>query len=205
MAPGRFDAGDQGQSQTIAGTVQEGRPVIKPLGVMLILGVVLALALCLLLALGGLAYCIRRRARKKAVVLGIVSAAIAVFCAWAVYWVAPKGGRTIAQMDLPDGRTFVVRHYRFGWTEYPKVRFYARDKEGAWTSFALIAELVNPNDTSLVLDASRQEVEVAPAGWYRIQANDFVNIDGSRGPTWQLPLDIEPGEEDIYDRTAYSQ
>ncbi|MCC6696676.1 MAG: hypothetical protein IT365_13685 [Candidatus Hydrogenedentes bacterium] len=177
-----------------------------PLGVLLVLAVVSVLVLCLILAFAGIVLCIRRRARKTAIALVIVSAAIAVLCVWAVYWVAPKGGRTIAQLDLPDGRTFVVRHYRFGWTEYPKVRFYARNKEGAWTSFMLIAELVNPNDTSLVMDASRQEVEVAPiGGWYRIKENGFLNIDGSWGPTRQLPPGVEPGAEDIYDRAAYSQ
>ena len=172
--------------------------MIKPMGVLLVLGIVLALVLCLVLALWGIVHCIRSRARKTAVVLGIAAVGIVVFDAWAIYAVAPKGGRTIAQLELSDGRACVVRHYRSGWLEYPKVRFYARDTQGVWTSFVVISELVNPNSTSLVPDASAQKVQVPGVGWYRIQDNDFVNPDGSRGTTCQLPPGIEPGEEDIY-------
>jgi len=171
--------------------------VIKPMGVLLVLGLVLALVLCLVPVLLGIVHCIRSRARKTAVVLGIAVVGIVVFDAWAICAVAPKGARTIAQLEFPDGRAFVVRHYRSGWFEYPKVRFYARNTEGVWTSFVVISELVNPNSAWLVLDASAQEVQ-APGGWYRIQDNEFVNPDGSRGATRQLTPGIEPGEEDIY-------
>jgi hypothetical protein len=165
-------------------------------GVLVVLGVVLVLILCLLFVLWGL---VRNGRRKTASVLGIAALGIVAVVMWAIYTVAPKGGRTIAQLELADGRAFVVRHYRYEWTEYPKVRFYARDTEGAWTSFVLIAELVNPNATSLVLDPSEQKVEVAPTGgWYRIPDNDFVNIDGSWCTAQQLPPGIEPGEEDIH-------
>jgi len=169
--------------------------VIKPLGVLLVLVVVLSLVLFLVLALWGIVHCVRSGARKTAVVLGIAVVGIAVYSACAIYAMAPRGGRTIAQLELSDGRAFVVRHYRSGWLEYPKARFYARDTEGAWTSFALISELVNANATSLVLDASGQEVEMAGVGSYRIQDNDFVSVDGSRGTKQQLPPGIEPGQE----------
>jgi hypothetical protein len=149
--------------------------------------------------LWGLVRCIRSRKRETAAVLGIAAVGIIAFDTWAICTVAPKGGRTIAQLELADGQAFVVRHYRYGWTEYPKVRFYARNTQGAWTSFALIAELVNPNGTSLELDASEQKVEVAPTGgWYRIPDNDFLNIDGSWCTARQLPPGIEPGEENIH-------
>jgi len=172
--------------------------VIKPLGVLVVLGCVLVLVLCLFLALWGIVRCMRRRARKTAAVLGIAAVGIAVLSACAICAVAPKGGRTIAQLDLADGCAFVVRHYRHGWFEYPKVRFYSRDMQGAWTSFALIAELVDPNDTTLVLDASEQEIEVPGVGCYSIRNNDFVNVDGSRGTKWQLPPGVEPADEDIH-------
>ncbi len=178
--------------------------MIKPMGVLLVLGVVLALILCLVPVLWGIAHCIRNRAWKTAVVLGIAAVGIVVSSAWAVYAVAPKGSRTIAQLELSNGRMFTVRHYRFGWLEYPKARFYARDTKGLWTSFEVISELVNPNAASLVLDASAQEVQLTGVGWYRIEDNDFVNIDGSRGNTWQLPPTIEPGEEDIYGASLQS-
>lgn len=177
---------------------------MKPMGVLLVLGFALALVLCLVPALWGIVHGIRSRARKTAVVLGIVAVGIVVFDVWAIRAVAPKGARTIAQLELPDGRALIVRHYRSGWLEYPKVRFYARDTEGVWTSFVLISELVNPNSASLVLDAAGQEVQMPGVGRYRIQDNDFVNIDGSRGTVRQLPLGIEPAEEDIYSVTEHS-
>ncbi len=171
--------------------------MIKPMGVLLVLALVLTLLPCLILALWGLVHYTRVRARKTAVVLGIIVVAIAVFSVSALYVVAPKGGRTIAKLDLPDGRAFVVRHYRYGWFEYPKVRFYARNANGDWTSFSVISELIDPGATSLVLDAAAQEIQLTGAGWFRIEHNEFVNVDGSRGTVWQLPPGIDPGEEDI--------
>ncbi len=168
------------------------------MGVVLVLGLVLALIFCLIAAIWELIHCIRSRARKKAVILGIVAAGIIVFDMCAIHAVAPKGARTIAQLEIPGNRCFVVRHYRSGWFEHPEVRFYARDRQGIWTSFAVIWELVNPNSTSLVLDASEQEIQVPGVGSYRIQDNDFVNPDGSRCTTYQLPQGVEPGEEDIH-------
>lgn len=170
---------------------------MKPMGVLLTLGIVLALSFCLVLALWGIARCIRSRARKTAMALGIAVAGIVVFNAWAIYVVAPKGARTIAQLELPDGHAFVVRHYRYGWLEYPKVRFYARGPEGVWTSFGLIAEWVVPNATSLIMDVQKQQVDMPGVGAYLIQDNDFVLLDGSRGVMRQLPSGVEPGEEDI--------
>lgn len=170
---------------------------MKPMGVLLVLLAVVALVLCLFLTLLAMVDCIRRRARKKAVASGVAAVVILVMSAWAIYAVAPKGGRTVAQLELSDGRAFAVRYYRFGWLDYPKAWFYARDEAGAWTSFELISELVNPNAASLALDASAEEVEMPGVGTYRIDHNDFVNIDGSRGRTRQLPPGVEPGEEDI--------
>lgn len=172
--------------------------MIKPFGVLLVLGFVLALFLCLITALLRVVHSVRSRARKRAAVQGIGAVVIAMFAAWTIYAVAPKGARTIAELRLPDGHAFVVRHYRYGWFEYPKVRFYARDTQGVWSSFMVISELVNPNSISLALDASSQEVRVPGVGWYRILDNDFVNPGGSRATTSQLPLGIELGEEDVY-------
>ncbi len=169
--------------------------MIKPMGVLLVLGIVVILLLCLPFALWGVVRCVRYRKRMAAAFLGMVALAIVVLSAWAVYATAPKGARTIAQLNLPDGRVFVVRHYRYRWLEYPKARFYARDADGIWTSFALISELVNPSATSLVLDESVQEVQLPGVGCYRIPNNDFVIIDGSRANKLPLPPGTEPGEE----------
>jgi hypothetical protein len=173
---------------------------VKPLAVLLTLVLVGVLLLCMIPVLWWLVQSIENRERKSAVFLGIVALGIFMFSAWAGYWMAPKGGRTIAELELPDGRAFVVRHYRYGWLDYPKVRFYARDTNGSWTSFALIAELVNSNGASLALDESAQNVDLGTGGWYRIQEKDFVNIDGSRPASRRLPPGIEPGEEDIHAR-----
>jgi hypothetical protein len=163
---------------------------------MLVLGLVVALVLCLLPVLWGFVHSVRRGAWKKAVALGIAAAAIVLFDVWAIHVVAPKGGRTIAQLELPDGRAFMVRHYRFGWVEAPKVRFYARDTQGVWTRFVLIWELVDPNSPTLLLNEQKQEVEIPGVGWYRIQENDWINPDGpGYTPPFQLPPGIEPGEE----------
>ena len=129
--------------------------------------------------------------------VGILTAGLTVISAWAIYMVAPKGAQTIAELDLPDGRAFLVRHYRSGWFEYPKARFYSRDKAGAWTSFELISELNHPYSTSLDLDETEQEVHVTGVGSYGIQTDEFVNPDGSRGARYPLPPGIEPGEEDL--------
>jgi len=172
--------------------------VIKPLGVLLVLSVVLLLIFFLFLTLWRALRCIRSRKPKTAVVLGIVAMGIAVFCAWATYAVAPKGAQTIAELESPDGRAFIIRNYRYGWLEYRKVYFYSRNIEGVWTSFRLISELVNPNTVSFVLNESAREVEVPGVGCYLIQENSFVNIDGSGGTSRQLPPGVKPGEEDIY-------
>jgi len=170
--------------------------VIKPFGVMLVLGLVATLLLCLLPVLWGLVHNVRGRAWKKAFWLGIAAVAIVVFNVWAIYAVAPKGARTIAQLELPDGRAYIVRHYRFGWVEAPTVRFYARDTQGVWTRFVLIWELVDPNSTTLLLNEAKQEVEVPGVGWYRIQENYWIHPHGpSDTPPLQLPPGIEPGEE----------
>lgn len=171
--------------------------MIKPLGVLLVLVVVIFMLLSVFVSLWKLARFLRRGERMKAALLGIAAAAVAVMCAWAIHAVAPKGGRTIAELQFPDKREFVVRHYRYGWFEYPKVRFYARDQDGTWTSFSVISELVDANTLSLVLDATAEQVQVGKAGSYLIQQKDFVNIDGSRGNIWRLPPGIEPGEEDL--------
>ena len=92
---------------------------MKPIGVMLVLGFVLVLMLCLVPVLWGFVRSIRRRARKLAMALGIVAAGILLFSAWAIYSVAPKGDRKIAQLELPDGRAFVVHHYRYGLVRVP--------------------------------------------------------------------------------------
>ncbi len=170
--------------------------MIKPLGVLLVLGFVGALILCLPFVLWRLVHNVRIGSRKAAALWGIVALAMVMSSAWTVYSVAPKGARTIARMELLDGHAFVVRHYRYGWFEYPKVRFYARDTDGTWTSFAIISELVNLRSSSLNLDESTQSVEFLPAGWYSIPNNDFINIDGSRGDTWQLPPGVEPDQVD---------
>lgn len=172
---------------------------MKPMGVVLVLGIVCALAFCLVPTLWGFVRSVRSRARKRAALLGILAAAIIVFNVWAVYAVAPKGGRTIAQLELADGRAFVLRHYRYGWLEYPKVCFYARDPYGVWTRFTVIAELIDANATTLLLNASAQEVALGKAGGtYRIPHNEFLNIDGSGSDGWPLPPGVAPDEDDIY-------
>jgi len=178
---------------------KECSPVIKPLGVLLVLGVVAALLICAINATWRSLLNFRRGKRNRAVTLLILALGIFAMSAWAVYAVSPKGGRTVAQLKLPDHREFVVRHYRYGWLEYPKARFYARDTNGAWTSFTLISELVNPNATSLVLDASTQQVHVNGVGSYLLQQNEFVNIDGSRGTKRLLPPETVPDEENVYE------
>lgn len=178
--------------------------MIKPLGVLLVLCVVLVLLLFLVIAVLWMVHCIRHGKRNKATALGIASASLAVFCAFATYAVAPKGGRTIAQLQLPGNREFILRHYRYGWFEYPKARFYARDAKGVWTSFALISELINPINASLILDTSKQEISVGKAGWYRVDKDDLIFEDGGRGKTWQLLPGIEPSDDNIYENAAPS-
>ncbi len=172
--------------------------MIKPPGVLLVLGVALALALCLIPAIWGIVHSLRSRKRKTAVALGIAAVGVLVFDAWAIHAVAPKGARTIAHLEIPGGRAFTLRHYRSGWFEYPKARFYARDPKGVWTGFVLISEFVNPNASSLALSRSKQEVDVPGVGSYQIQDNDFVNVDGSRCATLRLPPGAKPEEDDIY-------
>ena len=83
-----------------------------------------------------------------------------------------------------------------GWFEYPEVRFYALDTEGVWTRFDVITEWVDSDNTSLVLDESGQEIDMAGVGSYR-QDYGFIHIDGSPAASLELPLGVEPGEEDI--------
>lgn len=171
--------------------------MIKPLGVLLLIGVVAFLIVCLVPALRGAVYLARAGARKRAAALAVLAAAIVVFSAWAVYFAAPKGARIVDSLELPDGHAFVLRHYRFSWLEYPKVRLYVRDPDGSWTTIAVIAELVNPNATTLVLDNSNQVVEVTGVGSYVIKDAFFVHIDGGGSASRKLPPGTEPGEEDL--------
>ena len=177
-------------------------PQLKPIGVMLLFGVVSVLMLCLVPIAWGIVRSIQKRAWKKAAVLGIVAVGIVATGSWAIAAQAPKGARTIAQLNLPDGREFVVRHYRHGWFEYPKVRFYARDTTGVWTSFPVYAELVVANATSLVADARAQQVQLMSGGYwvntYVIQDGSYVHVDGPGSVSWQLPPGIDPGEEDLH-------
>ncbi len=171
---------------------------MRPMGVLLTLVVVFVLVLCLIPTLWGMVRGIRSRARTKTVVLGIVAVGIVAFSTWAIVSVAPKGARTIAQLKLPDGGQFVLRHYRFGWLEYPKVRFYVRDTDGTWTVFPVISELVDPNNAPLKYSPGVQ-VQIGDAGgWYQIQEKAFINVDGPGPLGWQMPPGVEPGEEDIY-------
>jgi len=170
------------------------------MAVMLVFGVVGLLLLSLVPLVWWMMRCIRSRARVRAAVLGTVAVGIVALSAWAIAAAAPRGARTLDQLETADGRAFVVRHYRFGWLEYPTVRFYARDPDGAWTVFPVIAELINPNDTSLVLNGSgaAQEVQIGDAGgWYRISDGNFVNVDGPGHTSAQLPPGMAPGEEDL--------
>ena len=175
---------------------------LKPMGVLLVLGVVGILILCLVPTIRGIVRSFRNRAWKTTAAMGIVAAGIVATSSWAILDLAPKGDRTIAQLKLSDGREFVVHHYRYGWLEYPKVRFYARDTNGVWTSFPVYAELVDSNATTLVLDASGRQVELLSGerrvNSYIIQHNSIVHVDGPGSIKWQLPPGIEPGEENLY-------
>jgi len=171
----------------------------KPFAVMLVLGIVVLLALCLIPILWKLVRSMRHNLRKRALILGIMVAVIVTFDAWALYEASPKGSRTIAQLNLPEGRKVIVRHYRYGWFEYPSVRFYARDTAGIWTRFNLIAELVAPNSPSIEFKSENQEVEMWGVGWYFIERNEFIHVDGGSYTTCQLPPGITP-ENDDYTR-----
>ena len=134
--------------------------------------------------------------------LGIAAVGIMATSLWAISGAAPKGGRTIAELKLSDGREFVVRHYRDRWLEYPKVRFYALDADGVWTSFPVYAELVDLNAAKLVADATAQQVQFMSGDYlvntYVIQDGNFVHVDGPGSISWTLPPGVEPGEEVIY-------
>lgn len=173
------------------------------MGIMLLSGVASILILCLLLIVWGFVRSIQSRARLKATMLGIAAATIVVFVgfsSWMIAAQAPKGDRTIAELKLPDGREFLVRHYRHRWLEFPIVRFYARDTTGVWTSFPVYAELVNSNDASLVFQASAQIVEFWSHGYlvnsYDLHDGNFVHVDGPGSISWNLPPGIEPGDEE---------
>lgn len=176
--------------------------VTLPLGVMLVFGIVAIFAVCLIPILWKLVRSIRTREWKKAWIFGIVAVGIITFDAWALYEASPKGGRTIAQLELPEGREIIVRHYRYGWFEYPTVRLYARDTTGTWTRFNLVAELVDPNSPSLELKAEKQEVEMWGVGTYQIESNKFIHADGGGYADCQLPPGIEP-ETDVKYREPY--
>ena len=170
-----------------------------PMGVLL----VSILGLCLIPTLWGLVRSIRRGTRKKTAVLGIVAFGIVAFSAWALICAAPKGARTIAQLKLPDGQEFVLRHYRFGWKESPKVRFYTREPDGTWTSYTANSEGVDPYSASLVLDAARGEISAGVAGSYLISEKQFIYPWGPDGVIARhLPLGVEPDEDDIYRDTT---
>ncbi len=175
-------------------------PQLLPIGLMLLFGVVSILMLCLVPVVWGIVRSIRSRARVKAAVLGVVAVGIFALSAWMIGAQAPKGARTIAQLKLSDGREFVVRHYRYGWLEYPKVRFYARDANGVWTRFPVIAELVDSRAASLVVNTSAQQVELMSGKYfvstYVIRNGSYVHVDGSGSDPWELPPGIEPGEEE---------
>ncbi len=178
--------------------VTEGFSVIGPFGMWLLLFFMSILGLCLIFLMWGMVRSIKRGARKKTAVFGIVAVGIVAFSAYALSAAAPRGGRTIAQLTLPDGREFLLRHYRFSWLDYPKVRFYVHDTDGTWTSISVISELISPNSTTLTLDSSGRQIEIGDAGGtYVIQDKYFANIDGGGGFSRQLPPGIEPGEEDI--------
>ena len=176
--------------------------MLKPLGVLLALVFLAVLLLYMVFALWWMVRAFKRGHRKTSITLALTTMAIAVFCAFALNALAPKGGQTIAQLQLPGNREIVVRHYRYGWFEYPRVRFYARDPNGVWTSFIIISELVNARSTSLKFDATKQEVTLDTAGWYRVDFNDFVNIDGGRGRAWQLASGVDPRTEQLNGITA---
>lgn len=167
---------------------------------MLLFSVVSILMLCLIPIAWWIVRSVRSRARTKAALLGIVAIGIITFGFWAIGAQAPKGDRTIAQLKLPDGHEFVVHHYRHGWFEYPKVRFYARDPKGIWTSFPVYAELVVANATSLETDESAQQVQLMSNGYwvntYVIQDGSFTHVDGPGSVSWTLPPGVEPGEEE---------
>ncbi|MCC6153699.1 MAG: hypothetical protein IT367_08070 [Candidatus Hydrogenedentes bacterium] len=176
--------------------------MLKPLGVLLALVFLAVLLLYMLFALWWMVRAFNRGYRKTSITLAFTSMAIAVFCAFALHALAPKGGQTIAQLQLPDNREIIVRLYRYGWFEYPRARFYASDQNGVWTSFVIISELVNARKPSLTFDATKQEVTLDSAGWYRIDFNDFVNIDGGRGKAWQLAPGVDPRTEQLNGITA---
>lgn len=178
-------------------TSGEDAAVIKPIGTILALGVVGVLIVIVPFVIGDLMKIARARGRRVTLISGIAALLIAGLCVWAVYAVAPKGSRTIAQLNLPDGHALVLRHYRHGWFDYPKVRLYARDADGTWTSFAIIAELVNPNTPSLLYDEVDKEVDLPGVGWYRPDLNAFVHIDGGWANARELPPGLQPDEDDV--------
>lgn len=171
--------------------------MLKPFGVMLVLAGVAVLVI-LLVPLGwGILRSIRAQAHRRTGLLGVMALGVVFLSAGTLYGLAPKGTQVLAQQELPDGQAFVVRSYRYGWFDYPELRFYARDVSGDWTAFQLISELGNSPSISLVVDASKQEVEIPGVGWYRISDHEFVNPDGSRASQSSLPEGIAPGEEDL--------
>lgn len=169
---------------------------MKPLAVLLIFAIVALLIPCLLAAIACAVRGARRRDRRAAILWSVASAAIVGFGASALYEAAPKGARTIGQLDLPDGQSFLVRHYRDEWLAPPRIRFYARDEEGGWTSYILIWELVDPDGVTVSFDETRRRIELGPAGTYLIAEESYINIDGSPAKQTELPAGVEPGEED---------
>lgn len=170
---------------------------MKPFAVMLIFAVVALLIPCLLAALWCAVRNARRQRQRPAIMWSVASAAIVAFSAWALYEAAPKGARTIGQLDLPDGQSFLVRHYRHEWLAPPRIRFYARDEEGGWTSYILNWELVDPDAVTLAIDEAERRVDLGPAGMYQIAEKSYINIDGSPATRKELPAGVKPGEEDL--------
>lgn len=169
---------------------------MKPLAVLLILAIVALLIPCLFAAMWCAVRGVRRGNRRSATLWSAVSAAIVAFSGWALYEAAPKGGRTIGQLELSDGQTFLVRHYRYAWLDPPRIRFYARDADGGWTSYILIWELVDPDAVTLAIDEAGQRIDLGTAGTYQIARKSYINIDGSPAKQTELPAGVEPGEED---------
>lgn len=179
--------------------VLAGYEAKPPLVLLLLVGVGF-LFLCLVPLVLWMLRCVRRGAWVKAAVLGTAAVGIVALSAWAVVKVAPQGARTLDILETPDGRMFIVRHYRFGWLEYPAVRFYARDPDGDWTVFPVIAELIDGNNTALTVTGtgSARQVQIGEiGGWYVVHDGNFVNVDGPGHTSAQLPPGIEPGQEDL--------
>jgi hypothetical protein len=169
--------------------------MIKPMGVLLILGLALVLMMCLVLVLYALVRGARNRAWKHVIALGVAAIGLATINTWMVTAAAPKGARVVGELTLPDGRLCVLRHYRTGWFEYPKAVFYVCNGGGTWTRFELIAELVDPEAATLLLDDETGTVPVPGVGLYQPGDDTFRHVDGSASPKRALAVGVSPGQE----------